>query len=116
MDEFVARANIDHYRKLLADESDPAGRQRLLRSIVRGREKAGSGLEEKSRRRGYVNIRIAWIGWLISLSLDNDSRQAKRPQTVPALPSGNAADQARRSDCSSLRAMQRDDRACQLRG
>ena len=30
MDRFVAIANIEHYRKLLANESDPARRQRLL--------------------------------------------------------------------------------------
>jgi hypothetical protein len=47
MDEFVARANIDHYRKLLADESGPAGRQRLLDLLAEEEKK----LEAASKRK-----------------------------------------------------------------
>ena len=112
MDEFIARANIDHYRKLLADESDPASRQRLLDLLAEEEKKLEAASNRKAEGRGYVNIRIAWIGRLISLSPENDSKQAKRPKAMPALPSGNAAGQARRSDRSSLRPMQRNDRAC----
>lgn len=34
MDKFVARANIDHYRKLLAKETDPAKREALMRFLA----------------------------------------------------------------------------------
>jgi hypothetical protein len=34
MDRFVARLNIDHYRELLAKETDEAQRQRLVRLIA----------------------------------------------------------------------------------
>ena len=47
MDKFVARANIDHYRKLLADESDPASRQRLLDLLGEEEKK----LEAASKRK-----------------------------------------------------------------
>jgi len=47
MSEFIARANIDHYRKLLANESDPASRQRLLDLLAEEEKK----LEAASNRK-----------------------------------------------------------------
>jgi hypothetical protein len=53
MKKFVARLNIEHYRKLLADEADDAKRQRLLRLLAEEEAKlvALSDPPKKEKRR-----------------------------------------------------------------
>jgi hypothetical protein len=53
MDEFVARLNIDHYRKVLAAESDEAKRT-LLRTLLANEE---TRLDEAKHEQKTQSIR-----------------------------------------------------------
>ena len=56
---------------------------------------------------GYVNIRITL--WPADIStVGNDAKDTEFPKAMPALPRGDAADQARRPECLSVRDVQRD--------
>jgi hypothetical protein len=46
MDKFVARANIDRYRKLMAEETDEAKREALARLLA----------EEEAKLRGLGQV------------------------------------------------------------
>ncbi len=41
MDKFVARANINHYRQLLANEKDETKRQTIIRLLAQEEAKLG---------------------------------------------------------------------------
>jgi hypothetical protein len=52
MDKFVARLNVEHYRKKIAAETDEAQRQKLLQLLAEEEAKlAAIELREKERRR-----------------------------------------------------------------
>jgi hypothetical protein len=51
MDKFVARANIDHYRKLLAKETDPSKREALARLLAEEEVKLQGLTQKPSDRR-----------------------------------------------------------------
>jgi hypothetical protein len=50
MDKTVARLNIEHYRKLLANEADETRRQMLARLLAE-EEATLAGLENPTRKR-----------------------------------------------------------------
>jgi hypothetical protein len=50
MDKFVAKANIEHYRRLLAKESDEAKRQLLARLLAEEEAKL-TGLDHAPMRK-----------------------------------------------------------------
>jgi hypothetical protein len=52
MDKFVARLNVEHYRKKIATETDEARRQKLLRLLAEEEAKlAAIEAREKEKRR-----------------------------------------------------------------
>jgi len=52
MDKFVARLNVEHYRKKIATETDEAPRQKLLRLLAEEEAKlAAIEAREKEKRR-----------------------------------------------------------------
>ncbi len=50
MDKAVARLNIEHYRKLLANETDETRRQMIVRLLAEEEAKLG-GLENPTKKR-----------------------------------------------------------------
>ncbi len=52
MDKFVARLNIDHYRKLLTIEQDAARRRELLRLLADEEAKLAALGEPPTGKRG----------------------------------------------------------------
>jgi hypothetical protein len=51
MDKFVARANTEHYRKLLAKETDETKRQLLERLLAEEEAKLNSLTQAPTRKR-----------------------------------------------------------------
>jgi hypothetical protein len=51
MDKFVARANIAHYRKLLAKETDEAKREMLARLLAEEEAKLRILTQKRSEKR-----------------------------------------------------------------
>jgi len=52
VDKFVARANIDHFRKQLAEETDEAKRRVLLRLLAEEEAKLAALTNTPQRKRG----------------------------------------------------------------
>jgi hypothetical protein len=50
MDRAVARLNVEHYRRLLADETDEARRQTLLRLLAEEAAKLAEPQSAKKKR------------------------------------------------------------------
>jgi hypothetical protein len=50
MDKFVAKANIDHFRKRLAQETDESQRQTLMRLLSEEEAKLASIESERSHK------------------------------------------------------------------
>ncbi len=51
MDKFIARHNIEHYRKLLATELDEAKRREVLRLLAEEEAKLAALGEQPTRKR-----------------------------------------------------------------
>ncbi len=52
MDKFVARHNIDHFRKQLAEETDEAKRQVLMHLLAEEEAKLARLMDVPRRKRG----------------------------------------------------------------
>ena len=55
MDRTVAHMNVEHYRRLLAVETDEARRQVLLRLLAEEEAKISDGQNRKNNRRSSVS-------------------------------------------------------------
>ena len=55
MDEWVARSNIEHFQKLLAQEIDDAKRQIVLQLLREKEMKLAAALKTKKQRREQLS-------------------------------------------------------------
>jgi hypothetical protein len=53
MDKFVAKANIEHYRKKLAQETDETKRQVLARLLAEEEAKLASVTDDSQKKRSH---------------------------------------------------------------
>ncbi len=53
MDNFIARLNIEHYRKVLADEADEKRRQKILKLLAEQEAKLAAAERRLSKKRNY---------------------------------------------------------------